>query len=106
LVQIRRIDPGTADAMLVAPQQAQYLRENVKLRLLSARLSLLSRNEATLTADLSAADDAIARYFDPSSQATDALRETIADVKRVSQQVAIPTLDASLQALRQYKSRG
>ncbi|MGI4858093.1 MAG: uroporphyrinogen-III C-methyltransferase, partial [Janthinobacterium lividum] len=106
LIQVRRIDPGTADAMLVAPAQAQYLRENVKLRLLSARLSLLARDEKTLHADLAAADDALARYFDPSSRAIGVVRSTIADVQRTAQQVTVPTLDASLQALRQSKPRG
>jgi uroporphyrinogen III methyltransferase/synthase len=106
LVQVRRIDRATADAMLVAPQQEMYLRENVKLRLLSARLSLLSRNGATLQSDLTAADDALARYFDPSAGATGRVRSTIADVAKAAQQVAVPTLDDSLQALRQYKSRG
>ncbi|MGI4857638.1 MAG: uroporphyrinogen-III C-methyltransferase [Janthinobacterium lividum] len=106
LIQVRRIDPGSADAMLVAPAQAQYLRENVKLRLLSARLSLLARDEKTLRADLAAADDALARYFDPSSRALGVVRGTLADVQRTAQQVTVPTLDASLQALRQYKSRG
>lgn len=105
LIQVRRIDHSTTDAMLVAPSQAEYLRENIKLRLLSARLSLMSRNEAMLQSDLTAADTTLAQYFDPSSQATQRVRTTLADVRRAAQQVSIPTLDASLQALRQYKPR-
>ena len=105
LIQVRRIDHSTADAMMVAPSQAEYLRENIKLRLLSARLSLLSRNEAMLQSDLDAADATLAQYFDPSSPATQRVRTTLADVRRAAQQVSIPTLDASLQALRQYKPR-
>lgn len=105
LVQVRRIDHSTTDAMMVAPSQAEYLRENIKLRLLSARLSLLSRNETLLQSDLDAADATLAQYFDPSSPATQRVRTTLADVRRAAQQVSIPTLDASLQALRQYKPR-
>jgi len=105
LVQVRRIDHSTTDAMMVAPSQAEYLRENIKLRLLSGRLSLLSRNEAMLQSDLDAADATLAQYFDPSSPATQRVRTTLADVRRAAQQVSIPTLDASLQALRQYKPR-
>jgi len=105
LVQVRRIDHSTADAMMVAPSQAEYLRENIKLRLLSARLSLLSRNEVLLQSDLQAADATLAQYFDPSSAATQRVRTTLADVGRAAHQVSIPTLDASLQALRQYKPR-
>src|SRR5471032_2113214 len=41
LVTVRRID--NADTMLASPDEGYFVRENVKLRLLSARLSLLSR---------------------------------------------------------------
>ena len=50
---MRRID--NADAMLVTPDQGYFVRENLKLRLLSARLALLSRNQTTLKSDLHAA---------------------------------------------------
>jgi 2-dehydro-3-deoxyglucarate aldolase/4-hydroxy-2-oxoheptanedioate aldolase len=39
--------------MLIAPEQAFFLRENLKLRLLNARLALLSRQFDTAQADLS-----------------------------------------------------
>lgn len=106
MVTIRRIDRASADAMLIAPDQETYLRENLTLRLLSARLSLLSHNEAAMQSDLSAADDALAKYFDPSSPAVGLVRTTIASVRSAAQHVDVPTLDGSLQALRQNKSRG
>ena len=106
MVTIRRIDRASADAMLIAPDQDTYLRENVTLRLLSARLSLLAHNEAAMQSDLSAADDALAKYFDPSSPAVGLVRTTIAGVRSAAQHVDVPTLDGSLQALRQNKSRG
>ena len=37
---------------MVSPSQAYFLRENLKLRLLNARLALLSRNEAAFRSDL------------------------------------------------------
>ncbi|MCP1116510.1 uroporphyrinogen III methyltransferase/synthase [Robbsia andropogonis] len=106
MVTVRRIDRSNADAMLIAPDQDAYLRQNVTLRLLSARLSLLSRNEASMQSDLAAADDALARYFDPSSPSVGQVRETIASVRGAARHVDIPTLDGSLQALRQNMSRG
>jgi uroporphyrinogen III methyltransferase/synthase len=104
LVQVRRID--NADAMLNSPEQGYFVRENVKLRLLSARLALLSRNQATLKSDLNAADAALARYFDASSKRTQTVRELVKDVEQGSAAVEVPNLDASLQAVHQYKSRG
>jgi uroporphyrinogen III methyltransferase/synthase len=104
LVQVRRID--NADAMLNSPEQGFFLRENVKLRLLSARLALLSRNEAALKSDLSAADAALSRYFDTASKRTQTVQELVKDVEQGSAAVAVPNIAASLQAVHQYKSRG
>ena len=104
LVQVRRID--NADAMLIAPDQGFFVRENVKLRLLSARLSLLSRNDVTLKADLAAADGALARYFDNDSKSTRAVRDLLKDVSAGSAAVPVPNLNTSLQAIAQFRSRG
>ncbi|PLZ00255.1 fused uroporphyrinogen-III synthase HemD/membrane protein HemX [Burkholderia sp. WAC0059] len=105
LVEVRRIDHP--DAMLVSPDEGYFLRENLKLRLLSARLSLLSRNDATLKADLDAADDALARYFDNASGETRAVRDLVKQVEAGSAtEAAPPNLNASLQAIQQYRSRG
>jgi len=101
---VRRID--NADAMLVSPDQGYFVRENLKLRLLSARLSLLSRNQDTLKSDLSAADATLARYFDGASKDTQTVRELLKDVGAGSAAVALPTLDTSLKAIEQYRSRG
>ncbi|WP_420816160.1 fused uroporphyrinogen-III synthase HemD/membrane protein HemX [Paraburkholderia phosphatilytica] len=104
LVQVRRID--NADAMLVSPDQGYFLRENLKLRLLSARLALLSRNQTTLKSDLQAADAALARYFDASSKNTQTARDLVKQVDDGSAAVQLPNLDTSLQAIQQYKGRG
>lgn len=104
VIQVRRID--NADAMLVAPDQAQYLRANVKLRLLTARLSLLSRDEKTMDADLDAADTALARYFDPAAKSTQTVRDLVSQVRHTSTSVELPNLNTSLEAIHQYKSGG
>lgn len=103
LVQVRRID--NADAMLVSPDQGYFVRENLKLRILSARLSLLSRNEPTLKSDLAAADTALSRYFDGASKETQNVRDLLKQVDAGSTAVTLPTLDTSLKALQQYQSR-
>ena len=103
LVQVRRID--NADAMLVTPDQGYFLRENLKLRLLSARLALLSRNQTTLKSDLHAADAALARYFDNASRRTQTVRELVKEVDDGSAAVELPNLNTSLQAVNQYRSR-
>jgi uroporphyrinogen III methyltransferase/synthase len=104
LVQVRRID--NADAMLVTPDEGYFVRENLKLRLLSARLALLSRNQTTLKSDLHAADAALARYFDNASKQTQVVRGLVKDVDDGSAAVDVPNLKTSLDAVNQYKSRG
>jgi uroporphyrinogen III methyltransferase/synthase len=104
LVQVRRID--NADAMLVTPDQGYFLRENLKLRLLSARLALLSRNQDTLKSDLQSAQNSLTRYFDNSSAQTKTVLDLVKQVDAGSAAVQLPDLSTSLQAVSQYRSRG
>jgi uroporphyrinogen III methyltransferase/synthase len=104
LVQVRRID--NADAMLITPDQGYFVRENLKMRLLSARLALLSRNQTTLKSDLQAAQNALTRYFDNSSKQTQTVIDLVKQVDAGSAAVELPNLDTSLQAVNQYRSRG
>ncbi|RYY58133.1 MAG: hypothetical protein EOO24_62130, partial [Comamonadaceae bacterium] len=62
LVRVSRIDQP--DAVLLAPEQATFLRENLKLKLLNVRLSLLARQTDTARADLATAIAALNKYFD------------------------------------------
>ncbi|MCK7491467.1 MAG: uroporphyrinogen-III C-methyltransferase [Comamonadaceae bacterium] len=66
--------------MLVAPEQAFFLRENLKLRLLNARLALLSRQFDTAQSDLRDAQSALDRYFDRSSRRVAAASELVRQV--------------------------
>ncbi|MEW9584178.1 fused uroporphyrinogen-III synthase HemD/membrane protein HemX [Paraburkholderia sp. DGU8] len=104
LVQVRRID--NADAMLITPDQGYFVRQNLKLRLLSARIALLSRNQTTLKSDLTAAQSALTRYFDDSSRQTQTVIDLLKQVSAGSAAVELPNLDTSLQAVNQYRSRG
>ncbi|MDR1062785.1 MAG: uroporphyrinogen-III C-methyltransferase [Azoarcus sp.] len=63
LVKIERIDTD-ADPVLLAPVQGAFLRENLKIRLLTARLALLARDGHTYAADLAQARNWVERFFD------------------------------------------
>jgi uroporphyrinogen III methyltransferase/synthase len=90
----------------VSPDEGYFVRENLKLRLLSARLALLARNQTTLKSDLHAADGALARYFDASSKKVQTVRDLVKQVDDNSGAVDVPNLDTSLQAVHQYRNRG
>jgi uroporphyrinogen III methyltransferase/synthase len=104
LVQVRRID--NADAMLNSPEESRFIRDNVKLRLLTARLALLSRDQATFRSDLRAADTALARYFDGAAKSTQIVRELVKEVDASSASVQVPDINASLEAVHKTKSGG
>src|SRR5712691_4532302 len=72
LVVVRQMT--SPEPPLLPPQQAWFLRENLRLRLLNARLSLLTRDEAGYREDLRAAQNWLRRYFDVrAKQTADAL---------------------------------
>jgi uroporphyrin-3 C-methyltransferase len=97
LVRVTRIDHP--EAMLLAPEQAFFVRENLKLRLLNARIALLSRQFDIAQADLQLAQVTLDRYFDHSSRrftlAADMVKQVVAQARQ--QGVARP--DDTLAAL-------
>jgi uroporphyrin-3 C-methyltransferase/uroporphyrinogen III methyltransferase/synthase len=103
LIRIRKVD--TPEALLLSPTEAYYVRENLKLRLLSARLALLSRNEAAFRSDLIAAQDTIARYFDTRARQTQTVQTLLKQIQAANLAVEMPTLSESLNAVRNYKPR-
>lgn len=103
LVVIRRV--GGAEPPLLPPSQAYFLRENLRLRLLNARLSLLARDEAGYREDLRASQAWIQRYFDARArQSADALAQ-IKQLSATSISFEMPTISDSLEAVRGFKSR-
>jgi uroporphyrin-3 C-methyltransferase len=97
LVRVTRIDHP--DAMLLAPEQSFFLKENLKLRLLNARLALLSRQFETAHTDLLGTQAALERYFDRNSRRTQLAAELVKQVAAQSRQVSLPRPDDTLAAL-------
>ncbi len=98
LVRIRELD--TSDAALLTPAQSYFLRENLRLRLLSARVALLARDEASFREDLKAAQAWIAKYFDARAKPTAAALATLKQVAESPVAIAAPDINASLAAVR------
>lgn len=91
-------------APLITPQQSFFLRENVRLRLLSARLALLSRDERAFRADLQAASGWLKQYFDLQSKPVQAALATLAQQSAVPMPGEMPDLAGSLDAVRTLKA--
>ena len=103
LVVVRRMDKS--EPPLLPPSQAYFVRENLRLRLFNARLSLLTRDEAGYREDLRAAQAWIQRYFDGNSRQTvDALAQ-LKSLSSATVSFEMPTISESLDAMRGFKSR-
>ncbi|NUZ05969.1 uroporphyrinogen-III C-methyltransferase [Schlegelella sp. ID0723] len=97
LVRVTRIE--RPEGMLVAPDQSFFLRENLKLRLLNARLALLSRQFDTAQGDLQTVRGALDRYFDRSARRTQHAADLLQQVAQHARQVNLPRPDETLAAL-------
>src|SRR5450830_1291738 len=97
LVRVSRIDQP--EAALLAPEQSFFLRENLKLKLLNARLGVLARQTESARADLAAAANQINKYFDPASRRTQSAATLLLQLQGQLKAVELPRLDETLTAL-------
>jgi uroporphyrin-3 C-methyltransferase len=97
LVRVSRIDEP--DAVLLVPEQAVFLRENLKLRLLNSRLSLLARQIPAARADVQFVRAALTKYFDPQAPINKQALQSLNEVLQASRQLELPRPDDTLAAL-------
>ena len=97
LVRVSRVEDP--DAALLSPEQSFFLRENLKLKILNARLGLLSRQIDASRSDLASAAVAIARYFDNSSRKTQTATALLQQVQSQMKSLELPRVDETLAAL-------
>jgi uroporphyrin-3 C-methyltransferase len=97
LVRVSRIE--NPDAALLTPEQSFFLRENLKLRLLNARLGLLSRQIDSARADLATAAMAMTHYFDAGARKTQTAQALLVQVQGQMRSLEIPRIDDTLAAL-------
>lgn len=101
LIRVRSVN--TPEALMLSPDQNYFVRENLKLRLLNARLALLSRDETTFASDLRAAQETLNRYFDTRARSTQQAQSALRQVQANNLAIEMPTLADSLNAVRNYK---
>ena len=97
LLRVSRIEQP--EAALLSPEQAFFVRENLKLKILNARLGLLARQLESARSDLNAAASALAKYFDSSSRKTQNAAALLAQVQSQARSLELPRVDETLAAL-------
>lgn len=101
MVRIERIDHP--EPPLLTPEQTFFLRENIKLHLLTTRIALLKHDEVSYKADLKAAQTAINLHFDVKEPLTENTLNEIKTLANTSILNEIPDIEQSLRLINQYK---
>ena len=101
LVRVQHMDKP--EVPLLAPTQSFFLRENLKLRLVGARLALLTRDQASYKDDLGAARSWLVRYYDTGDKAVASAGATLRALNDSPISIELPDIAETLEALRNYR---
>jgi uroporphyrin-3 C-methyltransferase len=91
-------------APLVPPTQEYYLRENLRLRLMTARIALLSHDDAGFKTDVTTANAWIKQYFDMRAKSVQTLVTTLGHLSATPMPAELPDVAATLTALRAVRA--
>lgn len=101
LITVERIDKP--EPPLLAADHAFYLRENLKLRLLTARVALLQHDEATYKSDLNIVNGWLIQYFDTKHPDTIKAFNILKRLSSNTINIELPQLADSMAAVNSYK---
>jgi len=102
LIRIQRFDRD--EPALLAPGQDFFLRENLKLRLLNARLALLARDQWTFRNELKVSQEWLTRHFASDEKPVQSAQAMLRQMQSTEINVELPGLSDSLAALRAVRS--
>jgi uroporphyrin-III C-methyltransferase len=97
LLRVSRIEQP--EAALLSPEQSFFVRENLKLKLLNARLGLLSRQLESSRADMASAVTSLQKYFDAGARKTQVAAGLFQQVQMQMKTLELPRVDETLAAL-------
>jgi uroporphyrin-3 C-methyltransferase len=97
LIRVSRIDKP--EASMLAPDQSYFVRENLKLRLLNARLGLLARHFDVVQSDMQQANEDLVHFFDLQTRQGQTTLALAREVLAQSKQIEIPRVDDTIAAL-------
>jgi uroporphyrin-3 C-methyltransferase len=100
-----RVERLIAARRPTSPNQAFFLRENLKLRLVNARLALLQRDGRSFREDLRQARDWLERYFDRRAKPVQNAIATLNSLAATDLSIDAPGLNETLAALRSNRLR-
>ncbi len=101
LIKIKRIDQ--TEVSLLSPSQVFYVRENIKLRLLTARIALLQRDQTTYRADLKIVDESLRHHFLTRDQRTQTALANLKSLTSSNIVIETPDITSSINLVSKYK---
>lgn len=106
LTSMIRITPiNNPEAILMSPSQGYALRENIKLRLLNLRLTLLQRQYETANAEISQIEHMLQTYYMTSNEQVKAALLALNQLKNQAHEVQWPHPQATKTALAALENR-
>lgn len=102
LIRVNRVDDP--NAVMLAPDQQFFIRENLRLSLLSARLALLARDDRVLHSDLGHAIDWLKRYYDVNQRPVANAIEALKQIQSSRIAADLPSLSETLGAVRAQRA--
>ena len=110
LVRIRRHDlPAGASGSvrpLLAPEEARYLEQHLRLSIERAQLALLRGNQVIFSSNLDAARESLNAYLDPAHAATAELLRSIDELSALDLEAPLPDISRSLRRLQELRAPG
>jgi len=101
LVRVQRVE--AEEVPLIAPTQQFFLRENLRMRLLSARIALLARDEGSFKTDIQSATDWLQRFYDHRDTRVETALAALQRLSRTAMNIELPDISESLEAVRGQK---
>jgi len=92
------------DALLLAPEQRYFVRENLRLTLLSARLALLARAEPVFHSDIERAIGWLNAYYDRQNRGVANALATLRQLQSTRIAHELPSIGDTLAAVRAARS--
>ena len=88
---------------LLSPSQAFFLREALRLRLISARVSLLAHEEDSFKADTRQCAQWLQQYFNGKDRKVTQALATLRQISAADLNIDVPDISGSLDSVRNAK---
>ena len=98
LIEVTKVD--SPEVLMLSSRQETDLRNTLRLSLLNARISLLSRQATLLKSDLERSSNLLNTYFDSKSIQVQRAQTVLAEIGEVQLDLVLPELQATSAALR------